>query len=90
MVGWCGEPGIAEAIRALSEAIQQAPEIAEDQRAELLNHVADVADGAAAPDEPRRLARARAAIAMITTAAGASTTLAQAVDTWHQAVGHLF
>ncbi|WP_194909594.1 hypothetical protein [Catenulispora rubra] len=85
-----GEPGIAEAIRALSEAVQQAPEIAEDQRAELLHHVADVADAAAAPDEPRRLTRAKAAIAMITTAAGASTKLAQAVDTWQQAAGHLF
>ena len=85
-----GEPGVAQAIRALSEAIQQAPELAEGQRAELLDHVADVADAAAAPDEPRRLARARAAMAMIATAAGASTQLAQAVNTWHQVAGQLF
>ncbi|MGW5128981.1 hypothetical protein ACWEQ7_34065 [Streptomyces sp. NPDC004069] len=85
-----GETVVADALRSLTEAIQQAPELAEEQRAELLDNVADVADAAAAPDEPRRLARARAAMAMITTAAGASTQLAQAIDTWHQVAGQLF
>ncbi|WP_220213686.1 hypothetical protein [Streptomyces shenzhenensis] len=85
-----GEADVADALRSLTEAIQQAPELAEDQRAELLDNVADVADAAAAPDEPRRLARAKAAMAMITTAAGASTQLAQAIDTWHQVAGQLF
>ena len=85
-----GETDVADALRSLTEAIQQAPELAEHQRTELLDNVADVADAAAAPDEPRRLARARAAMAMITTAAGASTQLAQAIDTWHQVAGQLF
>ncbi|MFE4719738.1 hypothetical protein ACFRLW_25570 [Streptomyces sp. NPDC056728] len=85
-----GEQDTAAALRALTETIQHAPELTEDQRAELLDNVADVADAAAAPDEPRRLARARAAMAMITTAAGASTQLAQAIDTWHQVAGQLF
>ncbi|MFH8739473.1 hypothetical protein [Streptomyces sp. NPDC017964] len=85
-----GQNDIAAALHALTEAIQQAQELAEGERAELLLNFADVADAAAAPDEPRRLARARAAIAMITTAAGASTQLAQAVDTWHQVAGQLF
>lgn len=85
-----GETNIADAIRALAEAVQHAPELTEDQRAELLDNVADVADAAAAPDEPRRLSRARAAIAMITNGAGASTQLAEAVRTWHQVAGQLF
>ena len=85
-----GDADLAAAIRALIEAIQHAPELADDQRAELLDNVADVADGAAAPDEPHRLRRAKNAMAMITSAAGASTQLAQAVETWHQVAGKLF
>lgn len=85
-----GHTDVAVAIRALTEAIQHTPEFAEDQRAELLDHVADVADAAAAPDEPRKLNRAKAAMAMITSAAGASTQLAQAVSTCQQAIHQLF
>ncbi|MET8751358.1 hypothetical protein ABZW32_14855 [Streptomyces sp. NPDC004667] len=85
-----GHADIAAAIRALTEAVQQASELAEDQRAALLDSVADVADAAVAPDEPRRLNRARNAMAAITAAAGTSSQLAQAVDAWHQIGGHLF
>ncbi|MFE7595551.1 hypothetical protein [Streptomyces sp. NPDC057494] len=85
-----GHADIAAAIRALTEAVQQASELAEDQRAALLDSVADVADAAVAPDEPRRLNRARNAMDAITAAAGTSSQLAQAVDAWHQIGGHLF
>ncbi|MER5688411.1 hypothetical protein [Streptomyces sp. NPDC002205] len=60
--------GAAAAIRALTEAIQQDRELAEELRAQLLDLIADVADAAAAPGEPRRLNRARAAMAAITSA----------------------
>ncbi|MFE2140493.1 hypothetical protein ACFXA3_01805 [Streptomyces sp. NPDC059456] len=85
-----GETGVAEAIRALAEAVQRDPGLAEDLRAQLLDHVADVADAAAAPEEPRRLSRARAALAAISAAAGTSSQLAQAIGTWHDALGQFF
>ncbi len=85
-----GEIDVAAGLRALAEAIQLAPELAEEERVELLDHVADVADAAAAPDEPRRVNRARAAMAMITTAAGASAQIAEAVDSWRHIGGQLF
>ncbi|MFE4960809.1 hypothetical protein ACFRCW_44605 [Streptomyces sp. NPDC056653] len=82
--------GAAAAIRALTEAIQQDRELAEELRAQLLDLIADVADAAAAPGEPRRLNRARAAMAAITSASGASSQLTQAVSTWHGVLGQLF
>jgi hypothetical protein len=85
-----GQTDAADAIRALAEAIEQDPELAEDLRAELLDNVADVADAAAAPEKPRALSRGRAAMAAITTAAGTSSQLAQAVSTWHGVLGQLF
>jgi hypothetical protein len=85
-----GRTDAAAAIRALAEAIQHDPELAENLRDQLLDNVADVADAAAAPAEPRRLNRARAAMAAITAAAGTSSQLAQAVSTWHGVLGKLF
>ncbi|MEU6811823.1 hypothetical protein ABZ920_23165 [Streptomyces sp. NPDC046831] len=85
-----GLTDVSSAIRALTEAVQQDPQLAEDLRAELLDHVADVADAAAAPDEPRRLSRARLAMGAITAAAGTSAQLGQAVTTWQTVLGQLF
>ncbi|KOY50134.1 hypothetical protein ADK59_38600 [Streptomyces sp. XY332] len=68
-----GETGAADAIRALAEAVQHDPGLTDDLRAQLLDHVADVADAAAVPDEPRRLSRARAAMAAIAAGAGTSS-----------------
>ncbi|MFD9412137.1 hypothetical protein ACFWBN_34755 [Streptomyces sp. NPDC059989] len=85
-----GDTDLAVAIRALTQAIQQASELADDQRAQLLDNVADIADAAAAPDAPRSLSRARAAMAVITSAAGASTQLTQAAGTLHQVASQLF
>ena len=82
-----GETDVAAAISALAEAIRQSPELAEEQRFQLLDNLADVADAAAAPSEPRSLSRAKAAMAMITTAASASIQLAQAVSDWHSVLG---
>ncbi|PPS74382.1 hypothetical protein BV882_12080 [Streptomyces sp. 46] len=85
-----GQTDTADAIRALAEAIERDPGLAEDLRAQLLDNVADVADAAAAPDGPRALSRGRAAMAAITSAAGASSQLAQAVSTWQGVLGQLF
>ncbi|MER6455976.1 hypothetical protein ABT270_25750 [Streptomyces sp900105245] len=85
-----GEPDVAAALRDLTQAVQRAPGLAEDRRAQLLDGVADVADAVVAPDEPRRLSRARNAMAAIASAAGTSSQLAHAVETWHQVAGHLF
>ncbi|MEU9619150.1 hypothetical protein [Streptomyces sp. NPDC048155] len=85
-----GEVDVADAIRALAEAIQRDSGLAEDLRAQLLDHVADVADAAVAPDEPRRLSRARAAMAAITAAAGPSSQLAVTVGTWHDVLRQFF
>ncbi|GHE16014.1 hypothetical protein [Streptomyces alanosinicus] len=82
-----GQTSAADAISALVEAIQQDSRMAEDLRAQLLDNVADIADATATPDEPRSLSRARAAMAAITTAAGTSSQLAQAVSTWHHVLG---
>ncbi|MFE9751384.1 hypothetical protein ACFYOT_41300 [Saccharothrix saharensis] len=89
-VAAAGHTTTADAIRALTEAIEQDPDLAEDDRGRLLDHVADVADAAAAPDEPRRLSRAKAAMKEIAEAAGSSAQLAQAVSTWHNVLGQLF
>ncbi|MFB6561541.1 hypothetical protein ACFCYH_22120 [Streptomyces sp. NPDC056400] len=85
-----GDTDLAVAIRALTQAIQQASELADDQRAQLLDNVADIADAAAEPDAPRSLSRARAAMAVITSAAGASAQLTQAASVLHQAASQLF
>lgn len=85
-----GHSNVAAAIRALAEAIQHDPDLAEDLRGQLLDNVADVADAVAAPDEPRKRSRARAAVTAITNAASASSQLAQAVSNWHDVLGKLF
>lgn len=85
-----GHTYIAAAIRTLADAVQQDPELAEDLRAQLLAHVADVADAVAAPDEPRSLSRARLAMREIATAADTSSQLAQAVSSWQDVLGQLF
>ncbi|MFF7889932.1 hypothetical protein ACH40F_55880 [Streptomyces sp. NPDC020794] len=85
-----GDTDTAAAIRALAKAVQQDPGLAETLRAQLLDNLADVADAAVAPDEPRRLSRARAAMASITAAAGTSTQLAEAVGNWQHVLGQLF
>ncbi|MFD8750135.1 hypothetical protein ACFV0O_04015 [Kitasatospora sp. NPDC059577] len=84
-----GQSDTATALRDLIHAIQQDPALA-DHRAQLLDHVADVAEAAAEPDRPRALSRARLAMAAITGAAGASAQLAQALTTWHDTLGRLF
>ncbi|MFI1585527.1 hypothetical protein [Embleya sp. NPDC020630] len=61
---------------------QEDPNLTDEVRAQLLDHVADVVEAAAVPDEPRRLNRTRAAPASITAAASASSRIAQAVTEW--------
>ncbi|MGW4895040.1 hypothetical protein ACWEQL_22630 [Kitasatospora sp. NPDC004240] len=84
-----GRHDTAAALRALTRAVQQDPSLADD-RARLLDHVADVAEAAAEPDRPRALSRARLAMAAITGAAGTSTQLAQTLTTWQDTLGGLF
>ncbi|MFF2354723.1 hypothetical protein ACFVVL_33790 [Kitasatospora sp. NPDC058115] len=78
-----GRRETASALRELTAAVQQDRSFAEDQRARLLDHVADVAEAADDPGRPRALTRARLAMAALTTAAAGSTQLAQALTTWH-------
>lgn len=85
-----GDAGVADALRALTAAIERDQELTQNLRAQLLDNVADVADAVAAPNEPRRRSRARAAMTAIATAAGASSELAQAVSTWQSVLGRLF
>jgi hypothetical protein len=77
---------VTNAVRALTNAVQQAPELA-DRRAQLLDHLADISEAADTPHEPRKLSRAKAAMGVIIAAASTSTTLAQAVDTWRHVLG---
>ncbi|MFE2871849.1 hypothetical protein [Embleya sp. NPDC059259] len=77
-----GDARTADAVSELSAAVQEDPNLTDEVRAQLLDHVADVAEAAAVPDEPRRLNRARAALASITAAAGASSRIAQVVTEW--------
>jgi hypothetical protein len=85
-----GDTRIADAINALTNAVQQDPELAEDDRTELLHHVAEIAEAAAEPGEDRQRSRAKAALAAITTAAKGAAQLAQTVNTWHDVLGKLF
>jgi hypothetical protein len=85
-----GDTRIADAINALTNAVRQDPQLAEDDRTELLHHVADIAEAAAEPGGDRQRSRAKAALAAITTAAKGAAQLAQAVNTWHDVLGKLF
>lgn len=85
-----GDARVADAINALTEAVQQDPGLAEDKRMELLHHVADIAEAAAEPGEDRQRSRAKAALEAITVAAKGAAQLAQTVNTWHDVLGKLF
>ncbi|WP_372660024.1 hypothetical protein [Amycolatopsis kentuckyensis] len=85
-----GDTELADAIRALGEAIRQAPGLTDAARQEALHHVEDVADAAAEPGEERKRSRAKAALAAITEATKGSAQLAQSVATWHEVIGKLF
>ncbi|MER5353104.1 hypothetical protein ABT093_22570 [Kitasatospora sp. NPDC002551] len=78
-----GRGDLATALQQLTAAVQLERAFAEDLRARLLDHVADVAEAAAEPDRPRALSRARLAMAALTGAAATSSQLAQTLTTWH-------
>ena len=85
-----GDTGLADAIKALTEAIRQDPDLAEDDRKQLLHHVEDIAEAAAEPGEERKRSRAKAALGAVTEAAKSAAQLAQTVNTWHDVLGKLF
>ncbi|MEU6663513.1 hypothetical protein [Streptomyces sp. NPDC046821] len=78
-----GDTEAAEAINALSAAIQSEPGLTGQRRNELLDNVADIADAVAEPETPRVRSRAKAALAAIGAASGASSQITQALTDWH-------
>ncbi|MYV60402.1 hypothetical protein GTW37_13740 [Streptomyces sp. SID4931] len=77
-----GDTQSAEAVNALSAAVQADPDLDAESRAEQLENVADVAAAMADPDADGSLRRGRNALAAITAAAGASSQVAQTIDQW--------
>ncbi|MFD1661674.1 hypothetical protein ACFSL4_26605 [Streptomyces caeni] len=76
------EPEQAEALEALTAAVQAEQNLSPEQRGTLLDHVADMAEGMAAPGQGRNRSRGAAALAAITQAAAASGQIATVVREW--------
>lgn len=88
-----GDDRSAAAIDALNAAIQQETALSDQQRAELLDSLADVSEAAANPDERRLRTRARLALTAIAdagTAIGATSPIAQAITDWQHVYTGLF
>lgn len=77
-----GDTQSAEAVNALSAAVQADPDLDPQSRAEQLENVADVAAAVADPDTDGSRRRGRNALAAITAAAGASSQITQAIEQW--------
>ncbi|WP_019629829.1 hypothetical protein [Actinomadura atramentaria] len=80
---------LAEVVRVLTAAIRDAAELGERDRTDLLDHVADVSDAAAAPGDRRKLLRAKAALTTVVAAAGSAGQVAQAAQDCMNVVGRL-
>ncbi|MFD5146460.1 hypothetical protein [Streptomyces sp. NPDC058401] len=88
-----GDDRSAAAIDALNAAIQQETALSDQQRAELLDNLADVSAAAANPDERPLRTRARLALSAIAnagTAIGATSPIAQAITDWQHVYTGLF
>ncbi|MFF2331831.1 MULTISPECIES: hypothetical protein [unclassified Streptomyces] len=81
-----GDTESAEAVNALSAAVQADQNLDPQSRAEQLENVADVAAAVADPDADGSRRRGRNALAAITAAAGASSQITQAIEQWQ----HIF
>ncbi|GAA1993739.1 hypothetical protein [Kitasatospora viridis] len=87
-----GSARTAEAIRALSQAIQQEPALSDDQRVDLLHHLADVAEAVSHPEDGRRRSRVRPALTAIAeagAAVGAGSPISRAVTDWQHVLSAL-
>ncbi|MFJ8042427.1 hypothetical protein ACIRBX_18245 [Kitasatospora sp. NPDC096147] len=88
-----GDDRSVAAIDALSSAIQQEAALTQEQRAELLDNLADVSEAAADPADRRLRSRARLALEAIARAGaaiGATSPIAQAVTDWQHVWTTLF
>lgn len=85
-----GDTALADAIRALGDAVRRDPDLTDDARQEALHHVEDLAEAAAEPGAERKRSRAKAALAAVTEAAKSATQLAQTVATCQEVIGKLF
>lgn len=84
-----GDTQSAEAVNALSAAVQADPDLDPQGRAEQLENVADVAAAVADPDTDGSRRRGRNALAAITAAAGASSQITQAIEQWQHVFASL-
>jgi hypothetical protein len=85
-----GDTDLADAIRALGEAVRRDPDLTDGQRQEVLHHVEDLAEAAAEPGNERNRSRAKAGWAAVVEAAKGAAQLAQTVNTCHEVLGKLF
>lgn len=85
-VGARGDDALANALKALSETAVAAPDVDEDTRAQLLDAIEEVSDGARLPPEERRLPRIMRAIGYISTTAGAVMTLGKVWQEYGQVI----
>ncbi|MGW1776363.1 hypothetical protein [Streptomyces sp. NPDC002104] len=84
-----GDTQSAEAINALSAAVQADPDLDPQVRAEQLENVAEVAAAMADPDAGGNRRRGRNALAALTAAVGASSQVTQAIGQWQHVFGSL-
>ncbi|MFE2288086.1 hypothetical protein ACFXDJ_28455 [Streptomyces sp. NPDC059443] len=84
-----GDTQSAEAINALSAAVQADPDLDPQGRAEQLENVAEVAEAMADPDAGGNRRRGRNALAALTAAVSASSQVTQAIGQWQHVFSSL-
>ncbi len=85
-----GDEDLTTAITALANAVRADPDVADDERSELILDVQDIAEAAAEPDNNRKRARATEALEAVTKAAKTAAQLGQTVTTWHEVLSKMF
>ncbi|WP_031159501.1 hypothetical protein [Streptomyces durhamensis] len=84
-----GDTQAAEAVNALTAAVQADPDLAQEDRADHLENVVDVAAAVADPDADGNRRRGRNALAALSAAAGASSQITQVINEWQHVFGSL-
>ncbi|WP_370072874.1 hypothetical protein [Streptacidiphilus sp. MAP5-3] len=87
-----GDDALATKIQALSRAIQEEPALSDEQRADLLDDVDEMADAAKDPESPRSAKRGRRALEAVRTAGaliGATSPVAVALADWEHVFANI-
>lgn len=77
-----GSTEMADALKALEQAVLSQADLGEDERRDLLDNIGYLADTAQTPPEKRNRGIVKSVLTALGLAATAGTELGQAVDTW--------